>query len=411
MVNRLQRYKKTKDFRFLFRNNFAEKTHNCCGLNEIFIHLHTDYTALRMNDSIYIVLYTANLAFILTNLYGWLLKWFYRPRAYDEHFHELFPAQRSVGVLYLLQVLELPYLMQIGNANALIYANAFAILFFPLQMLVMCEGYFFPRIKHGHNSYWPFILAVVVLLPLFLQALRLVSLPTDYKMWTFIVVGLVFLIFFWMNVKMALRIGDKMKQVNEATYADSDDFPSRFARIIQWVPTIICVFMAVNFFADHPMVKAARDIVFTFVNIWFCIFTLNPWRNVFTPREEEIMEQIETSTNRLSDERYDELKTHLEELLSKERIFTESHITLDTFMQKLGTNPNYLAEVIRRSGYQSFYDMICQHRVRHAISLIHQHPDEKLQDIAFQCGFSSPASMTKAFKSQGKEAPSTYRKR
>jgi AraC-like DNA-binding protein len=75
----------------------------------------------------------------------------------------------------------------------------------------------------------------------------------------------------------------------------------------------------------------------------------------------------------------------------------------------LGTNSKYLAEVIRRSGYQSFYDMISQHRVRHAISLIHQHPDERLADIADRCGFSSQASMTKAFKAQGKETPSTYR--
>ena len=35
--------------------------------------------------------------------------------------------------------------------------------------------------------------------------------------------------------------------------------------------------------------------------------------------------------------------------------------------------------------------------------------DERLADIAERCGFSSQASMAKAFKSQGKEAPSRYR--
>lgn len=367
-----------------------------------------------MSETTYILLFSANLVFIVTHIYGWLLKWFYRPKAYSEDFTRLFPAQRSVGVLYLLQFFELPYLLQIGNANALIYVNAFAMLFYPLQMLVMCEGYFFPHIRHKRLEYWVFILAAVVLMPLFLQAIRLLALPEDYRLWAFIGVGVVFLAYFWMNVKMALRIGYRVKQVNEAAYADTDDFPVRFARYVQWLPTLVCLLLAINFYADNPWVKFGRDISFTLISIWFCIFTLNPWRKVFTPREEEIMEQIEqneTSTNRLSDERYDELSSRLEELLTKERIFTESHITLDTFIQKLGTNPNYLAEVIRRSGYQSFYDMICQHRVRYAISLIHQHPDEKLQDIADLCGFSSPASMTKAFKSQGKEAPSTYRKK
>jgi len=47
--------------------------------------------------------------------------------------------------------------------------------------------------------------------------------------------------------------------------------------------------------------------------------------------------------------------------------------------------------------------------VRHAIALIHQQPDALLADIADQCGFSSQASMSKAFKAQGKDTPSSYR--
>ncbi|MBQ7553907.1 MAG: AraC family transcriptional regulator [Bacteroidaceae bacterium] len=366
-----------------------------------------------MYDTTYILLYTANLAFILTNLYGWVLKWFYRPRAYDEHFHELFPAQHSVGLLYLLQVFELPYLVQVGNDNALLYVNAFAILIFPLQMLVMCEGYFFPRIRHQHKDYWLFIPAVVVLLPLLLQAIRLISLPEGYRSWVIGIVSLIFAFYFSLSLKMALSIGRAIKHVNEATYADSDDFPTHFARIIQWVPTAICVLMAINFYADDPWVKAVRDVVFTFVNIWFCVFTLNPWRKVFTPLEEDIIEQMDqigNVVNRLSDDRFNELSQRLEELLNKERIFTEPHITIDTLSQHLGTNGKYLSEVIHRSGYQSFYDMICQHRVRHAISLINQRPCERLHIIAEECGFSSQASMSKAFKSQGKDSPSKYKR-
>ena len=365
-----------------------------------------------MPSATFYILYTANLAFILTNLYGWLLKWFYRPMAYNDHFNELFPARRSVGMLYLQQVLELPYLFQVGDANALLYVNAFAMLFFPMQMLVMCKGYFFPRVRFQREDYWMFFPAAIVVLPLLLQAVHLVNIPEGYRPWAIGTATLVFAVYFYLSINMALEIGRGIKRVNEATYADSDDFPVRFARIIQWVPTVVCVVMAINFYADNPMVKAVRDVLFTFVNIWFCIFTLNPWRKVFTPREEEIIEQMEqndTSINRLSEERYDELSRRLEEMLTKQHVFTEPHITIDTLMQQLGTNANYIAEVIRRSGYQSFYDMICQHRVRYAISMIHQYPDKKLQDIAFQCGFSSPASMTKAFKSQGKGVPSKYR--
>ena len=102
-----------------------------------------------MPTTSYLLLFSANLTFILTNLYGWLLKWFYKPHAYGDNFVQLFPAYKSVGGLCLLQVLELPYLLRIGEADALLYANAYSILVFPLLLLVMCERYFFPRYVAG----------------------------------------------------------------------------------------------------------------------------------------------------------------------------------------------------------------------------------------------------------------------
>ena len=47
-------------------------------------------------DTTDLIFYSANLAFIVSHLYGWLLKWYYRPKTYEETFHDLFPAQRSV---------------------------------------------------------------------------------------------------------------------------------------------------------------------------------------------------------------------------------------------------------------------------------------------------------------------------
>ena len=365
-----------------------------------------------MDKHIYLLIFATSLTFIVTHLYGWLLKWFYRPNAYREHFHELFPAQRSVGVIYLLQLCELPYLLRIGNPDALLYVNAFALLFFSLQMLVMCELYFFPRNKHPLKDYWIVLPIAAVLLPLFLQATGLISLPEGWRQWAFVGVTLVFLPYFAWNIRMAVRIGRSIRQVNENTYADSDDFPERFARYIQWVPTLLLVLLMLNFYADNVWVKFVRDWLFIGANIWFCIMTLNPWRKAFNEREREIIDQMErpaAGMKHLSEQRYQELNRRLEHLLEDEHIFTEPHITIDTLMQHLGTNSKYIAEVIRRSGYQSFYDMICQHRVRYAISLIHQHPEERLGNIADRCGFSSPSSMNKAFKAQGKELPSSYK--
>lgn len=362
-------------------------------------------------QSIKLLFFAANLTFIVTNLYGWLLKWFWKPAAYSEHFKELYPAQRTVGVIYLLQIFELPYLFQIGNRDALLFVNAFALLFFALQMYYMCEGYFFPKNKRRNFFIIP---AVVVLLPLFLQSLHIVTLSRNFILIEIFAVGIVFAIYFWQNIKIKRRIGRAIRQVNEHTYADSDDFPVHFAFYIQWIPLTICVLLVFNFIADDPWIKFVRDILFIFANISFCIYTLNPHRKLLPSSDDEIVEQMgkteDTVSYRLSDERCGELSKQLEVLLTDEHIFTEQHITIDTLIHRLGINANYLTEVIQRSGYQSFYDMICRHRVNYAIGLIQQNHNELLQSIADRCGFSSQASMAKAFKSQGFGTPSSYRK-
>lgn len=380
----------------------------------------------------YMLLFAANLSFILTNLYGWLLKWFYKPQAYNENFVQLFPAYRAVGMFYLLQVLELPYLLRIGQADALLYANAFSLLLYPPLLLVMCGRYFFAEERLNRRDYLALFTSIVILLPLLLQAVGLIHLPEGHRTVAFTLIGSLFVWYFGCNIRMALRIGRAVRRVNEDTYADIEDFPTRAGEKLQWLPTSICVMIAVNFFLDAPAAKALRDILFTVVNVWFCIYTLNPRRKAFdisgqsdgmaavesaTPNEESPDAPDKASLSvgetafRLSNERYALLSRHLDTLLADERIFTEQHITADVLMKRLGINSNYLTEVIHRSGYTSFYDMICQHRVRHAISLIRQHPDHRLADIADECGFTSQSSMTKAFASQGKPSPYSYRKK
>lgn len=364
-------------------------------------------------DATYQILFSANLAFIVTHLYSWLLKWFYKPHAYREHFHELFPAQRSVGVIYLLQLFEIPYLLQIGDSDALLYVNAFSLLFFSIQMLIMCEGYFFPTVKHKIHDHWIFLPAVLVLVPMFLQAVGLIHLPDGWRNSAVGAVSIIFLLYFWRSIRMALKIRAAVRRANEDRYADSDDFPVSFANLIRWVPTLVLILLAINFYADNSWVKFGRDLLFIGASVWFCILTLNPWRKVSaldnSEDSEDSIEPDSSEKHHLVDSRFNDLAQRLENLLSEDKIFTEPHITSDTLISQLGTNSKYLAEAIRRCGYSSFYDMISQHRVRYAISLIHQDSDCRLADIAERCGFSSQASMAKAFKAQGKNTPSSYR--
>ncbi len=377
-------------------------------------------------SSAHLILFAANLVLITTHVYGWLLKWFYKPLAYSDRFQELFPAQRAMGVIYLLQLFELPYLLQIADADALLYVNAFVLMCFSCQTLVMWEGYFFPHASHSFKEYvWMLLPAILVVLPLLVQAVCHFDVSSvfggHYLLVVFAVVTLAFAFYFYHSVRMAMKIRGVMREANENRFADDADFPVDFARIILWVHIFVLVILLVNFYANNPWAKFVRDIIFIIANVWFCLDTLNPWRKGLTPAEAEpyifgtssepmpVEEQVEEEAPTQLEDRYKGLILRLNHLLNDEHIYTEPHLVSDTLLQRLGTNSTYLSEVIRRCGYQSYYDMISQLRVRHAISLIQQDPTMRLSDVAQKCGFSSQASMNKAFKAQGKPAPSKFK--
>ena len=89
-------------------------------------------------------------------------------------------------------------------------------------MLIMCEGYFFPQNKLKLKDYWLFIPAVVVLAPMFLQAVGAVSLPEGWRSWTVGAVSLLFIAYFMHSVRMALRIRNEVRKADEERYADSN---------------------------------------------------------------------------------------------------------------------------------------------------------------------------------------------
>lgn len=74
--------------------------------------------------------------------------------------------------------------------------------------------------------------------------------------------------------------------------------------------------------------------------------------------------------------------------LETEKIYLSPHLTVEQLLKHLPSNRNYLSETIVRIGYKSFYDMVNSFRVRHAIQMIKDKPDEKMITIAYDCGFS-----------------------
>ena len=115
------------------------------------------------NDIFTLLFFAVNLVFIVTNIYGWLLKRFFVPEAYRSNMRELFPAQQLVANFYLLQLLEVPYLLMVGQPEALFYANGTALLLFSSYMLIMVRSYFFLASSISKGPVWRSISRIAAL--------------------------------------------------------------------------------------------------------------------------------------------------------------------------------------------------------------------------------------------------------
>lgn len=359
-----------------------------------------------MNDiSSSIFFYSANFVFILTNLYGWILKSFYRPKLYKDNYDNLFPSQKANAALYLLQVFEIPYLLMIGEPKALFYVNAFSILLFSSLMVVMCDNYFFLKRRGGIRSILYFAPAGVLIVYLLLAAVEIIPVMENTYPLMFWVVCLVFFYYVAQLIGVQYHIHQSIRQVNERMYSNSDDFPVRYARRIEWIPISICLLMFLCFVLNDVHVKMWRDLFFTFVNVAFLLYTLNPHRKGIKregKREYELEQILTDSKNRskykLSEERCKELEQELFALIKQEKLFLDCHISVDQIAKRLNTNKNYISEIAVRSEYGSFYALINRFRLEYAEQMLRQDPSLKIEHVALDSGFSSGSVFAQVFK-------------
>jgi AraC-like DNA-binding protein len=358
--------------------------------------------------------FAANLIFIAVSLFSAIIKWSFRPKAYREHFERLFPGQFYVGLLFFVQIFDLIYLFELDNVKALRFANAFSLLLVPPVMLVICRKFFFPKKESTNFEKAMFVPAVVLMVIFLLRVTNSVTFTPVGRSLIILSAFLIFIVFFVLTVRMGLKIRKMSRGMDEFEFADVQDFSHSFANYVFRLPTLLCIIMAVNFICNNPWIKFTTDIVLTVITVLFVLFTLDPWKEIEFIEEKrvynDVVEEVKAkSRNRLSDSRYEKLRSELMALFDEKEIFLTQHLTLDVLLSELSTNRNYLCETIARSGYKSFYDMVNSYRVKYAISLIKKESDAKMIDIAYRSGFASPASMNKAFVQQGMTAPSSHR--
>lgn len=365
------------------------------------------------HSTLYMLMFSINLIFIVTSIYSWSLKRFYVPDAYKDNFGELYPMSRTMSYVYILQLFELPYLFLIGRPEALFYVNGTGLLFITSSLVILFRGYFFLRFYTFRQVIVFMHPVIIVWLILLLPVFGVIELtPTFHTAMTALI------LFISLGYMLTLdqirrKIAMTLREVDEDEYSNEGDFPIQFARNIQWLPLVISLVAAVTFIADNAVVKMVRDVIFTVLNMWFAIYTLNPHRKtkhlpeMFRKKgEDELLGS--TVKYRLSAKYCQETEAKLVEVINERKLYLEEHLTMNDLTDIMHTNKNYLSEVIARSHYQSFYKLINSLRIEHACSILENDSSAKLEQVAIESGFTSGSAFSQVFKRLMEMSPKEY---
>ena len=364
-------------------------------------------------DAITIALYSVNLVYVAISFYGWLLKTFYVPDAYKEVFGEVYPARKTLAALYLMQVLELPFIFWIWKPEVLFFVNGTSMLFIISYLVVLIRGYFFLDFMKPGKVMVFHIPVYICWILLFLPVIGLIEFSTLYKIIVTVVVMLVAIGYIQLLDKCRLRLMGQVRDIDENEYSNDDDFPAKFAKSVKWHPLIVCLVLMASFIINMPIAKIVRDLILIGMNLWLTINTLNPHRHSKKlPQDLKKKDEAETAEAptkyRLSEKYCKATEQKIIDVIRDKKLYLEEHITMNDLIDTMHINRNYISEVIARSKYQSFYKLINTMRIEHACEMLRTDNTAKLEMVALSSGFSSGSAFSQVFKRIMDVSPKEY---
>ena len=131
--------------------------------------------------------------------------------------------------------------------------------------------------------------------------------------------------------------------------------------------------------------------------------------NLFTEKEARTIESKQEKD--ISIKEYDQqLKTRIEQLMEREKIFKNPRLTLFDLATALDTHPKKISQVINNGFQMNFNDFVNSYRITEVINKVEANEDHlrTLLGLAFDSGFNSKSTFNRAFKKQTSCTPKEY---
>lgn len=188
---------------------------------------------------------------------------------------------------------------------------------------------------------------------------------------------------------------------------------------VQWIVRYLIMYVISG--AAYTYLTYSYDAAHAFTQQWLLLFMLaysteqilfrqDPWVMVrrakaLPPEPEETPEEAEQQIAPESNEYY---RNILEEWMNTEKPYLNPEFRLLDLRQVLPLNRTYLSQLINAEYGCNFYQYVTRYRIEEAKRLMRENPNMRLQDIAEQSGFSSPAVFSRIFSRETGLTPSDW---
>lgn len=240
--------------------------------------------------------------------------------------------------------------------------------------------------------------ALIPFIPVVIVALIDYWLPVDLR-WLLAIIPV-----FWIGMLGAhVRAYRKWCEEN---YSSMDDID------VQWICKYIIMYLLLG--ACYTIMSFSYTSAHAFTQQWLLLFMLfysseqimfrqDPWAKALSANQEEMPEEKEVSNIP-----YAEYREIVDHWMKTEKPYLNPDFRLMDLRQVLPLNRTYLSQLINVEYGCSFYQFVTNCRIEEAKQMMLANPFMKMQDVAEQCGFSSPTVFARVFAREVGMPPSEW---
>lgn len=208
----------------------------------------------------------------------------------------------------------------------------------------------------------------------------------------------------------------KYRQYCEENYSSMDNID------VQWIVRYIimylldsALFFILCFHATVPVAFTQQWLILVMIaySTEQILYRNDPWVTVRSHKpntqESEEPEEPEEEENTPSID-FAQYRETLEQWMKTEKPYLNPEFRLMDLRQVLPLNRTYLSQLINTEYGCNFYQFVTNYRIEEAKQLMKAHPDMLMQDIAEQCGFSSPTVFARIFSREVGMTPTEWNK-